>query len=168
MLRDYAKIISVVVLAGSIYLALATYLVGYGFGIAPGFEWMMATFGRLAGSPIWAHLVHALALFMSAIPSAGILYIAFRPRAVLFAAVTGALAAVAAFAPTFLHADVVAHLNAVSLVHIGVDSLKMVLILMLLTWLLTKLPSNNAMRRSALGVTRLADPASGAPTARRR
>jgi hypothetical protein len=157
MLRDYAKFISVVSLAGFIYLELAIYLVEYGFGIAPGYEWMQTTFGRLAGSRIWAHLVHAFALLVAAIPSAGILLIAFRPRAIASAAVTGALTAVAAFLPSLLHANSVSYLNNTSLVHIGVDSLKMMLILMLLTWLLTRLLSNNATQRSALIITPLAE-----------
>ena len=177
MLGHYAKIVLTVGIASFLYLALATFLVGYSFGIVPGLEVMEAIFGRPAGSRLWAHSVHALALVVSGIPSAAILGLALRSHPVAYAALTGVIAAVAALADTLLRADVLAYLDSTDYLSMGIDGTKTVMILVLLTWLLGKLPSNNAMQRSARVVTPLAGTASGssqvrsasgAPTARRR
>jgi hypothetical protein len=143
MLRQLAKIAPVVLLAAAIYLFLAIQLVNYGFGNAPGFEFMKANFGPLAGGRVWTHLVYASALAVAALPSAIILALALRPRAVTFAAVSGVIAAIAGIVPTFLHPNVLALLDAPDFVRMGTDSLIMTLILVLLTWLLAKLPSNS-------------------------
>jgi hypothetical protein len=177
MLRHYIKVVLVVGTAAILYLALATYLVGVGFGIAPGLEFLEATLGRVGGSRVWAHTVHALALFISGVPSAVILSFAMHPRAVTFAAVTGVITAIVAVANTILRPDLLALLEPWDYFSVGIDSLKAVLILMLLTWLLSKLPSNYAMQRSSRTGTPLARTggaeetlrsASGAPVARRR
>jgi len=151
---QFAKFALVVLLAAAVYLLLAIQLVNYGFGIAPGFEFMKATFGALAGSRVWTHLVYASALAVAALPSAIILAVALRPRAITFAAVTGAIAAIAGFVPTFLHREVRALLDAPDFVRMGTDSLIMVLILTLLTWLITQLPSNYPLERTARGRAR--------------
>jgi len=177
MLRHYVKIVLVVGLAAFLYLAFASFLVGYSFAVAPGLEFLEVTFGRLWGSRLWAHSVHALAMLVSGIPSAAILSIAMRPHTVAFAALTGFIAAVVALTDPLLRTGALALLDSADYVHMGIDSLKGILILMLLTWLLTKLPSNYAMQRSSRVVTPLAGSgvaedslgsASGAPTARRR
>jgi len=115
MLRQLAKIAPVVLLAAASYLFLAIQLVNYGFGNAPGFEFFMkANFGPLAGGRVWTHLVYTAALAVAALPSAIILALALRPRAVTFAAVSGAIAAIAGIVPTFLHPNMLALLDASS------------------------------------------------------
>jgi hypothetical protein len=147
MMRGYVRIAFVVSLTTFIYLALASFLVGYSFAIAPGLELMQDIFGRLGGARIWAHSVQALALAVSAIPSAAILSLAMRPRAVAFAAVTGLTAAVVALADTLFRADILPLLDITDFVHMGLDFIKTVVILMLLTWLLTKVSSNQRTQR---------------------
>ena len=177
MLRRYIKVVLVVGLAAFLYLTLAVFLVGYGFGVAPGLAFLETTFGSVGGSRVWAHTVHALALVVSGVPSAAILSLALRPRAVTYAALTGVITAAVALSDTLLRPNLLAHLEPLDYLHMGIDSLKGVVILMLLTWLVTKLPSNYAMQRSSRVGTPLAptgsdadklQSASGAPTARRR
>ena len=93
-------------------------------------------------------IVHAAAVLVAAIPSALLLGIFGRPHALRLAALTGVLVAAASFIPSFLHPAVRRHLNTAFYVMAGIDSLKMVLILVLLTWLVGKLPSNNAFELS--------------------
>jgi hypothetical protein len=142
--RDYGRQALIAAVAGVIYFVLAYFAVGYFFGAAPGFEWSMEAFGRLVGARVWSHSVHAVALLVAAIPSALILGVLGRPNALSLAAATGVLVAAASFAPSFLHPGVRPHLDAVAYVTAGVDSLKTVLILILLTWMVGKLTSNNA------------------------
>src|SRR5262245_25926239 len=127
------------VVAGAMYLAIAYVTVGSFFGRAPGFEWSTETFGPLAGTRIWSHSVHAAAVLVAAIPSALMLGILGRPHALRLAALTGFLVAAAAFVPSFLYLEVRPHLDTAFYVSAGIDSLKMVLILVLLTWLVGKL-----------------------------
>jgi hypothetical protein len=175
VLGTKVKFASFVLMAAVIYYALTSYLLIETFGNMPGMTWFQESLGRLAGARIWAHLVHALALFLAAIPCALLLSIACRPKAVLAAAIAGALTACLGLSESFLFLR--GNLYIPSVVHIVIDSIKFVLILMLVTWSATKLPSNYAMQRSARVVTPLAGTASGsqrfrsasgAPTARRR
>jgi hypothetical protein len=177
MLGSYVKFALAVGAVTAIYFALATFAVDYAFGVAPGFHWAMESFGRLAGSRIWAHSVHAVAVLAAAIPSALLLWIGGRPHAVKLAALAGVLTAVVCFLPSYIHPDVRPYIDTEFHVTVVIDSLKMVLILVLLTWLFSRLPSNYAMQRSSRVVTPLAGAvsgsdrlgsASGASTARRR
>ena len=161
-----AKYALVVLVAAAAYYVLTFFMIMQVFGNVPGLEWMQDTFGRLAGARIWAHSVHALALLVAGIPSALLSSLTCRPRAVVVAAIAGTLTAAAGLSPNFLfHSGT---LYGFPIFHIIIDSMMFVVILMLLTWIATKLPSNNAMQRSALVVTPLATNARGAPTARRR
>lgn len=168
MPRRYLKQALIAVARGTIYYLLAYFTVGSFFGAAPGFEWLTEAFGALAGTRIWSHSVHAVAVLVAAIPSAFLLGIVGRPHALRLAALTGLLVAAAAFVPSFLHPDVRPYLDTVFYVTAGIDSLKMVLILMLLTWLVGKLPSNNAFEPSGWPLRRRATGAAGksAPAAR--
>lgn len=177
MLSAKARYLVVVLLAAAMYFALVYYFNGWIWGVAPGLDSFKSSFGRLAGSRMWAHSVHAVALLLSAIPSALLLARFGRPHALLCAAIAGLLTVVVSLAPTFMNSFVRNLLDATSYAHMAVDSVKFVAILMLLTWLAGKLPSNYAMQRSAAVVTPLAGTASGiqsagtasgAPTARRR
>jgi hypothetical protein len=62
----------------------------------------------------------------------------------------GVLTSAAAFVPSIVHPGVLPSLDASDHVFIGIDSVKMVLILILVTWLIAKLPFKYAMQ--ALGV----------------
>ncbi len=177
MQRNDVKLVLVVVIAGAIYFGLLYLSVNYAFGAAPGLVWVKESFGRLWGSRIWSHSVHAIGVLAAAIPSALVLYVFGRPHALKLAAVTGIVTAIAVFLPSFLHPAVRPYLDSGFYLVVGIDSVKMVLILVLVTWLLNKLPSNHAMQRSARVGTPLAgtasssdrlESASGAPTARRR
>jgi hypothetical protein len=177
VLSAKVRYLVVVLLAAAMYFALAYYVNGWIWGIAPGLDSFKTSLGRLAGTRVWAHSVHAVALLLAAIPSALFLARFARPHALLGAAITGLVTVVVSLAPIFLNGFVRNLLDATSLVHMGVDSVKFVAILVLLTWLAGKLPSNYAMQRSSRVVTPLAgtasgvhivDSASGAPTARRR
>ena len=168
MLPAKARYLVVVLLAAAVYFVLVYYTNGWIWGVAPGREAFQTSLGRHAGARVWAHSVHAVALLLAAVPSALLLSWFCRPHAVLSAAIAGALTVVASFAPTFLEPSVRSILDTTILTHMTIDSIKFVAILVLLTWLANKLPSNNAMQRSALVVTPLATRASGAPSARRR
>ncbi|MEX1994465.1 MAG: hypothetical protein WD929_07365, partial [Steroidobacteraceae bacterium] len=152
----------IVLAAGAIYFALAYFLVGYAFGAAPGFAWAKESFGPLAGTRIWSHSVHAVVLLIAAIPSALVLGLLGRPDALRLAVVTGVLVAVASSLPSFLHPAVQPYLDTDFYVTTGIDGLKMVLVLVLLTWLFGKLPSNYAMQRSSRVGTPLAGSGRGA------
>ena len=97
MQSSYLRLALLLGAATAIYFGLAYVAVGYAFGVAPGFDWAMESFGRLAGSRIWPHSVHAVALSAAAIPSALMLWIRGRPHAVKLAALTGVLTAVVCF-----------------------------------------------------------------------
>jgi hypothetical protein len=170
------KSLFIILVAAISYYTLAFLASGQLFGTVPGLDWMQSSFGRMAGARIWAHSVHALALLIAGIPSALLLSFTRRDQANLFAAITGVLTAVASLNPNILFYR--GHLYPdVQIAHITIDSIKFVLILLLLTWLAGKLPSNYAMQRSSHVGTPLARAASGdskvrsasgAPTARRR
>ena len=177
MLSAKARYLVVVLLAAAAYFTLAYYFNGWIWGVAPGLESFKTSLGRLAGTRVWAHSVHAVALFLSAIPSALMLAKYARPHALLSAAMAGLVTVAASFAPTFLNSFVRNLLDATSFAHMAVDGVKFVAILMLLTWLAGRPPSNYAMQRSSRVGTPLAGTArgsegfrsaSGAPTARRR
>jgi len=172
-----ARYFAVVLLAAALYFVLVYYLNGWIWGVAPGLDAFKSSLGRLAGTRVWAHSVHALALLFAAIPSALLLARFGRPHALLAAAMTGLITVVASLSPTFLNSFLRNLLDATSYAHMAVDSVKFVAILVLLTWLAGKLPSNYAMQRSSRVGTPLAGTgsgaaghrsASGAPTARRR
>jgi len=148
VLRHYVKAALIAVVAGTMYFALAYFTVGSFFGWAPGFEWSQETFGPLAGTRVWSHSVHAAAVLVAAMPSALVLGILGGPHALRLAALTGVLVAAALFVPSLLHPEVRLYLDAADYVIAGIDSLKMVLILMLLTWLVGKLPSDNVFEPS--------------------
>lgn len=133
------KYLSVVILAAAAYFALTYYTNGFVWGKIPGLPWMQESFGRLAGTRIWMHSVHALALLVAAIPSAILVSITCRPRSMVVAAIAGALTFGAGFAPTILNDTVRALLDNSTLVHMTIDGIKFVLILMALTWLADKL-----------------------------
>jgi hypothetical protein len=120
--------------------------------------------------------MHALALLIAGIPSALLLSFTRRDQPNLFAVIAGALTAVASLNPNILFYRGNLYPD-VQIAHITIDSVKFVLILLLLTWLAGRLPSNYAMQRSSRVRTPLARAssgdsevrsASGAPTARRR
>jgi hypothetical protein len=134
----------IVAVASAMYFALAYIIVGSFFGQAPGLEWSTETFGLLAGSRIWSHSVHSAALLVAAVPSALVLGIFGRPHALRLAALAGLLVAAAFCIPSFLHPEVQPFLDTDFYVTAGIDGLKMLLILILLTWLVGKLPSSNA------------------------
>lgn len=171
------KVALIVIVATALYLILAISTVNYAFGVMPALDSAEATFGRLAGTRIWSHSPHAAGVLVAAIPSALLLSIADRSHALRLAATTGVLTSVAALVPSFLHPDVRPFLDTHFYVTAAIDSQKLVLILMLPTWLFSKLLSYYAMQRSAHVGTPLAGTAidskmlrsaSGAPTARRR
>ena len=175
MLLAKARFPAIVLLAAAIYYVLVYYANGWIWGVAPGYEAFQTSLGRLAGARVWMHSVHAVALLLAAVPSALLLSWFGRPHAVLCAAIVGIITMLAAFAPTLVNSG--SHLSPTSLAHMGVDSVKFVVIPVLLTWIANKLPSNNAMQRSSRVGTPLAGTgadadrlrsASGAPTARRR
>lgn len=144
MLRRDVKMVLIAVVAAAVYFALAYFTVDDFFGRAPGFEWSRETFGPVAGTRIWSHSIHAAAVLVAAIPSALLLGFLGRPHALRLAALAGLLAASAAFVPSFLHPVVRPALDTASYVIVGIDTAKMVFGLMFLTWLVAKLPSNNA------------------------
>ena len=146
MLRHNVRKALITIVAGAMYFAISYFTVGSFFGWAPGFEWSRETFGPLAGSRIWSHSVHAAAVTVAAIPSALVLAILGRPHALRLAGLTSALVAAACFVPSFLHPDVQPYLDMASYVSAGIDVLKMVLILMLLTWLVGKSPFTRSSR----------------------
>jgi hypothetical protein len=177
VLSAKARYLVVVLLAAAMYFALIYYFNGWIWGVAPGLDSFKTSLGRLAGTRVWAHSVHAVALLLAAIPSALLLAKFSRPHALLGAAIAGLVTVVVSLAPTFLNSFVRSLLDATSFAHMAVDSVKFVAILTLLTWLAGKLPSNHAMQRSSRVGTPLAGTgtsadtdrsASGAPTARRR
>src|SRR5687767_13989660 len=127
-----AKYVLVAVLAAAAYYVLTFYMLMQVFGNIPGLEWMQQSFGRLAGARIWAHLVHALALLLAGVPSALLLAMTCRPRAVVVAAIAGTLTAVAGLNPSLLFYR--GHLYELQVTHMAIDSVKFVVILMLLTW----------------------------------
>jgi len=139
----HVKTALIAAVASAMYFALAYIAVGSFFGRAPGLEWSTETFGLLAGSRIWSHSVHSAALLVAAVPSALVLGTFGRPHALRLAALTGLLVAVAFCIPSFLHPEVQPYLDTGFYVTAGIDGLKMVLTLMLLTWLVGKLPSSN-------------------------
>ena len=147
MLSAKASYSAVVLLAAVIYYVLVYYTNGWIWGVAPGYEAFQASLGRLAGTRVWMHSVHAVALLLAAVPSALLLSRFCRPHAVLCAAIVGAITVIVAFAPTLLGSG--SQLGATHLAHMGVDSAKFVLIPVLQTWLANKLPSNHAMQRSS-------------------
>lgn len=164
----------VALLAAAVYYALTFFMLMQVFGSIPGLATMQHLFGSLAGARIWAHSLHAFALLVSGIPSALLVAYTCRPRAVSVSAVAGLMTAIAGLNPALL--NYLAFTSA-PFVHAAIDGVKFVAILMLLTWLAGKLPSNYAMPRSSRVVTPLVEsasriqthrPASGAPTARRR
>lgn len=168
MSRHLGKLMLVVVLAAAIYFVVAVYLVNYSFGVAPGLELLQGTFGPLGGTRIWAHLVHALGLVVAALPAALLLHFALGHDAVRSSLVAGSAAAIGAIVPTFLNAEMRGRLDSTDFMTMGIDSLTMVAILMLLTWLLSK-PRYYALERS---VTDFSERAAGArsdcaPAARR-
>ena len=135
--------------AAALYFLLAYYFLGPVFVLVPRFKWIQEAFGNLAEARISAHSTHALALLVAAIPSAFLISIACRPRAIVVAAAAGGLTAVAAFVPTFLSDLVRPLLDATTIVQMLIDGIKFVLILIFITWLSTKLPPNYAMQRSS-------------------
>ena len=169
MSRYLTKFIVAVTLAGAIYFLAAVYLVNYTFGVAPGLGWLQGTFGQLAGTRIWAYSVHALGLVVAALPAALLLHLVLGLSAVRSAFWAGSAAAIGALVPTFLNPEIRERLAGADFMIMGVDSLTMVAILVLLTWLLSKLPSNYALERSMTGSSERAAGAQKiiAPTARR-
>ena len=177
MLNVKVKYALVTLVATGLYFSLTYFLQSPAFGYLPRFTWIQENFGRLAEARIWAHSAHGLALLIAAIPSAIVIALGGRPRALGIAAAAGVLTAVVAFAPTFLTESVRPYLDTTMIGHMAVDGFKFVFILMFVTWLIAKLPSNYAMQRSSRVGTPLAgtassthrfSSASGAPTARRR
>jgi hypothetical protein len=177
MLNLKVRYAFVTLVAAGFYFSLTYLLQSPAFVHLPRFTWIQENFGRLTEARIWAHSAHGLTLLVAAIPSALVIALFGRPRPIGIAAAAGCLTAVAAFAPTFLTASVRPYWDATMIGHMVVDGIKFISILMLVTWLISKLPSNYAMQRSSRVGTPLAGTgagedrlrsASGAPTARRR
>jgi hypothetical protein len=99
------------------------------------------------------HSVHAVALLLAALPVALIISWLCRPHALLCAAVAGAIAVIAGFAPILVNSA--SQLSATTLIHMGVDSFKIIGTPVLLTWLANKLPPNYAMHTDPPGASRL-------------
>jgi len=78
-----AKYIVVVLSAAAAYFVLVYYVNGWIWGVAPGREAFQTSLGRLAGTRVWAHSVHGVALLLAAIPSAFLLSRFARPHALL-------------------------------------------------------------------------------------
>ena len=149
MLHIRAKHAVITLVAAVLYFVLTYYLQGPAFVHVPRFTWIQENFGNLAEARIWAHSAHGLALLLAAIPGAIVISVADVPQPVRAAAVAGALTALAGFAPTLLTESVRPYLDATTLGHMAVDAIKFVLLMMFVTWIFTKLPSNHAMRRSS-------------------
>ena len=175
MLRVGVRYAAVTLLAAGLYFVLAPNLMGLSFVHLPRFTWVQETFGSSAGFYLWAHAAHGIALLVAALPSAVISSLAGRPRVIFIAAVAGCLTAWFGLAAPLL--DNLPHVQATSIVSMVIDGIKFVLLLVLVTWLVTKLPPNYTMQRSSRVGTPLAGTsadadrlrsASDAPSARHR
>lgn len=144
-----AKAVLIVILASVVYLAVALVTIDLAFGAMPSLEWTQNTFGKLAGTRIWSQSAHASGVLLAAIPTAALLRMANRTRAVRLAAWTGVLTSTAALVPSFLHPGVRPYIDTSFYVIAGIDSLKIILILLLVTWILTRAPIGGAMQRTS-------------------